>query len=96
METTPHLYYSREPSALGERMGGELAILHVNSGTYFGLNEIGAEIWDLLEQPRTLAQIVQHLQEIYEVDEDRCRADTQTLLTQLEAGQLIQSVPRGD
>lgn len=32
-------------------LGGEAAILHLTTGTYYGLDPVGARIWTLLEQP---------------------------------------------
>lgn len=40
---------------------GEAVLLNVDSGTYFGLNEIGTEIWKRSEQGFTLEEIIEQL-----------------------------------
>ena len=44
------LHYSALPSAIGEQLGEEMAILNVETGTYFGLKGVGVDIW-----PRTFS-----------------------------------------
>ncbi len=38
-------------------LGSEAAILQIASGIYYGLNPVGACIWALLQQPRTVREI---------------------------------------
>jgi hypothetical protein len=37
-------------------LAGESAILNVKSGVYYGLNPIGARIWNLVQEPRAVAE----------------------------------------
>jgi len=41
--------------------GGGGALLHLETGAYFGLNPIGAAIWELIDGQRSRSQIVQEL-----------------------------------
>jgi len=38
-------------------LGGEVAILHLKNGFFYGLNGAGTRIWDLLRTPKTLTEI---------------------------------------
>ena len=89
MPSDPSTRYSASPSAVGERLGGETAILHVESGTYFGLKGVGIDVWAMLEHSPTLDEIVDHLTSEYEVDPARCRADVAALLDRLQAARLV-------
>ena len=40
----------RSRTAMARRVGDEMVILDVASGRYFGLNEVGAFVWDRLER----------------------------------------------
>ena len=42
-------------------LAGEAAILHLRSGTYYGLNAIGARIWALLQQPTSVAHVRENM-----------------------------------
>ena len=36
---------------------GEAVILDLRKGIYYGLNEVGAQVWALIQQPRTISEI---------------------------------------
>jgi hypothetical protein len=38
-------------------LGGETAILDLRTGVYYSLDPVGAVVWKLIEQPRTLADV---------------------------------------
>jgi hypothetical protein len=57
---------------------------------YYGLDEVGAEIWRLIQTPTTIDAIVTALVDTYDVDPDRCRTDTIALLENLAARELIE------
>ena len=38
-------------------LAGEAVILNLGSGMYYGLDPVGARIWELLQEPRTVAEI---------------------------------------
>jgi hypothetical protein len=71
-------------SAISCDLDGEAVILHAESGTYFGLNTIGAEIWNLIQQQRTVGEICEHLLGQYEVGSEQCEAEVMSLLRRLE------------
>lgn len=71
-------------------LGGELAILNIKTGTYYGLNEIGSQIWLLLKESRTVKEIRDRLLEQYEVEPSRCEQDLVALLIQLAQHDLVQ------
>jgi len=71
---------------------GEAAILNLKSGTYFGLDPVGATIWSLIAQPRRVAEIRNALVDQFEVEAERCGRDLIQLLGELDAHGLIQVV----
>jgi hypothetical protein len=68
---------------------GEAVILHLKSGVYYGLNEVGARIWELLQHPQTVASIRDALLAEYEVDREICERDLLAILQDLKAAELI-------
>lgn len=77
------------PRQISSAMGAEQAILQLDSGKYFGLNPVGARIWQLAAEPRKASDILATLLAEYEVPADRCRADLLAVLRQLLAAGLI-------
>ena len=64
-------------------LGGEVAILNLKNGVYYGLDEIGARIWQLIQAPRPLAHVRDVILEEYDVEPGRCESDLVALLTEL-------------
>jgi hypothetical protein len=71
----------------------EAAILNLKTGIYFGLNEVGAWIWRLIQEPRAVAAIREAVLAEFEVEPEVCQADLQALLRDLEHNQLIEVGP---
>ena len=71
-------------------LAGEAAILELKSGTYFGLGDVGASVWNLIAQPRRVIDIRDALLEQYDVEAERCSRELLDLLTALHERGLIQ------
>jgi hypothetical protein len=71
-------------------LGGEVAILDLKGGTYYGLDHVGARIWGLLQEPRTVEEIRDVLLSEYEVEPDRCERDLLALLQRLADEKLVE------
>ena len=71
-------------------LGEEAAILHMGSGIYYGLDPVGARVWNLLQQPQSVEEIREALVAEYEVEPDRCEADLLDLLERLRSERLIE------
>lgn len=69
---------------------GEVLILHLPRGMYYGLDAIGAYIWQMLQQPRTVQEMHETLVQEYDVTAERCEADLQALLQQFVVHGLIE------
>lgn len=77
----------RSEDVLFQNLDGEAVLLDLASETYFGLNEVGTKVWELLESSPTLGEIVSLLQSEYEVESARAESDVLDLATRLiEAG----------
>ena len=77
------------PNQLSTRLGEEVVILGLQDSAYYGLADVGARIWDLLQTPRTLSDIVEILVAEYEVTAERATEDLRLLLGQLESRGLV-------
>lgn len=62
---------------------GEAVILDLESGTYFGLDAVGTQIWRGLDRRDSIEAIVTALVETYDVDRDTADGDVRRLMTQL-------------
>lgn len=70
-------------------LAAEAVILNLNSGVYYGLDAVGARIWNLLQEPSSVNDIRRAILEEYEVEPERCERDLLALLEKLAAVGLI-------
>ncbi|MCL2541508.1 MAG: PqqD family peptide modification chaperone [Nocardioidaceae bacterium] len=56
---------------------------------YLGLDEVGQRIWDLLERPATLEDLVATLTAEYDVSDADCARDVDSFLGALERHHLV-------
>lgn len=70
-------------------LDGEKALLNTNTGKYIVLNEVGSELWDMLDDTNSVELLIKRLCEEYEVDIDLCKLDTLNYLNKLEDAELV-------
>jgi hypothetical protein len=77
-------------------VGGEAVILHMQSGIYYGLDPVGARIWSLVQQPKSVADLREAVVGEFDVEPARCETDLIELLQKLLTEGLIelQDVPQ--
>ena len=71
-------------------LDGEAVVLNLESGTYFGLDEVGTRFWQLIEQNDRVDAALATLEQEYEVAGDVLRGDVERLIASLvEKGLMI-------
>jgi hypothetical protein len=70
-------------------MGGEKVMLSIENGKYYNLGEVGGDIWDSIEAPQTIAELVGKMITNYEIDKDTCINHVLTFLEMLKEEELI-------
>ena len=76
-------------SVVFAELDNEAVLLNVETGVYFGLDEIGTEIWNLLSAGGSESDVVGKLLLEYEVDPEQLRADVGDFIAKLESHGLI-------
>ena len=79
---------------LSADLGGELVLMSLESGKYYGLDEIGSEIWRRLETPARVSSLCGDLAAAYDAPADLIERDVLALLHRLLDEDLIQVKPR--
>jgi hypothetical protein len=67
----------------------EAVILSMHDGMYYGLDGVGARIWQLLQQPVTLGEVAATIAAEFEVSESQAFEDLVTLIRDLESKALV-------
>ncbi len=70
-------------------MDGELVMMGLEQGEYYGMREVAAKIWQLLETPHTVAELCSTIVSEYDVEPDRCHRDVSDFLQTLRDKKLV-------
>jgi hypothetical protein len=81
--------FTSSPNAVSRQVGDETVILHLESGTYFGLDAVGARFWLLMGEGKSLGEIYDVLSDEYEVSREDLERDIVLLIKDLLAKDLI-------
>jgi hypothetical protein len=71
------------PEVISQEVSGETVLLDLESENYFGLDEVGTRIWQLMKETNDLQAIYQTLLAEYDVSEERLQQDLDTLLGEI-------------
>jgi hypothetical protein len=77
------------PEVISQEVSGETVLLDLESENYFGLDEVGTRIWQLIKESGDLRAICNTLLEEYEVGEERLQTDLESLLGEISGLGLI-------
>jgi len=80
------------PCTLFREVQGEGVLLQLDTGEYFGLDEIGTRIWQLLVEKGDLAVVETALVDEYDVDATTLAHDLNRIVQELASKQLIEIV----
>ena len=75
---------------MSRQVGDETVILDLGSGTYFGLNPVGARIWQLLSSGTPVAEVVKTLLGEFDVAEHQLQQDVDSLINELVTRGLVE------
>jgi Coenzyme PQQ synthesis protein D (PqqD) len=75
---------------ISSRLGEEAVVLDLSRGRYYGLNEVGSRIWQLLAEPRRAGAIRDAVLAEYDVDPETCTRDVFALLERLIDRSLVE------
>lgn len=71
-------------------LGGEIVLLNLKTGIYFGLDPVGTRIWHLIQEHRSLRKVLDALVEEYKVTEAQCAQDLLNFIALLREKGLIE------
>ena len=77
------------PDVLHQELGGETVLLNLSNENYFGLDEVGTRVWQLLGETHSANAVVTRLIEEYDVSAEQLRTDVARLITELVTAGLV-------
>jgi len=74
------------------QLGNEVAILELDRGVYYGLNDTGSFLWNLMQKPVRVNEMSAALVEEFEIDAETAEQDLLRVLADLRDAGLIEHV----
>ena len=85
-------HFVRNADVLFSQVGSDFVALHVARGDCFGMSDVTATVWHLLESPIGFNDLCAHLQSEFVVGEQQCRDDVSDLLEEMASKDLIRQI----
>jgi len=77
-------------AALTSSIHDEVVMMNVKQGSYYSLNPVASEIWELLDKHHTVPSLISELTKIYEVDPEVCESQLVEYLNELITEGLVE------
>lgn len=90
MKITPATIVVASKDQLSTSIDGEVVIAGLRKGNYYGLQSVGARVWQLVQTPIAVSDIGTIIGEEYHVSPERCEADLLEVLESMRAQGLIE------
>lgn len=65
---------------IANQLGEELVMMNNETGNFLSINSVGADIWNMLENPMQVSAILQQLSDRYDISAEQCKNETLTFL----------------
>ena len=79
----------RNEEVFASEIDNEVVMMNIQTGKYYGLDEIGSRIWELMKQKIKVKDLIKKLLEEYDVSEQECEKDVLELLMELQSNDLV-------
>jgi hypothetical protein len=80
----------RDPNVIAAEADQDLIMVSIASGYYYGLSDVAREIWEAIERPTKVSDLVDNLTLSYDVNSSSCEEQTLSFLEAMLAEDLLQ------
>lgn len=89
-ELDPTSVVTVSPDQVSCELAGEVVVLSLKHGEYFGLNPVAAEVWNLVQSPRSIAEVSDALLRRFSgVTPEQCIQEVTALVEELRGMELV-------
>ncbi|OPY77508.1 MAG: Coenzyme PQQ synthesis protein D [Syntrophorhabdus sp. PtaU1.Bin058] len=81
---------SRSREIVAGEIDDEIVMMSVENGTYYALDPVGSSIWELIETPIKVSELVDRLLLGYDVERETCERDVMTFLEKLHENGILE------
>ncbi len=80
----------RDPEVIAAEADQDLIMVSIATGYYYGVSNVAREIWDAIERPKRVSDLVHDLITSYHIDPPSCEDQTLSFLKALLEEGLVQ------
>jgi hypothetical protein len=80
----------RDPDVIAAEADQDLVMVSIANGAYYGVSDVAREIWEAIEQPKKISDLIDDLSAKYKVDRSLCEQQTLSFLESLLTEHLLQ------
>ena len=88
-EITLQSLVTRNDEIVAGKIEDTLAAMSIETGKYYMLNATGGRIWELLDEPRTVAELCASLTAEFKITPEACRKEVIDFLSQLALREIV-------
>jgi hypothetical protein len=87
---SPDTVLNRSDQATFQIVADEAILIHLDTGTYYSLNRVGTDFWQMLDGERTIRHHAESIAQQYDVDLDMVVEDLVELAQELTDENLVE------
>jgi hypothetical protein len=80
----------RDPDIIAAEADRDLVMVSIANGLYYGVSDVAREIWEAIEQPKKISDLVDDLTGTFDIDRAKCEQETLLFLEDLRSEGLLQ------
>jgi hypothetical protein len=89
-QLSPDCVVQRDPDTIAAEADQDLVMVSIASGSYYGVSDVARAIWEAIEQPRKVSDLIDDLTVTYNVERAKCEEETLSFLRDLLNERLLQ------
>lgn len=70
-------------------LNGEKIMMDLDKGKYFMLNGTGSTIWDAINEPKSVSEIIEAIIKVYDIDRETCESRVLEYLEKLRHEEIV-------
>jgi len=91
VKLSDHLHLNSQEEIAAQIFDDETVIMRLSDGAYFNMNTVGGVVWEMVEDDRTLEEVIGGVVRRYDVSSEQAQSDVQALVEQLIQAKLVTS-----
>ena len=81
---------ARSSELVSSDIDGEVVMMSIENGKYYGLDQVGSRIWEVLENPLPVSDLIDQLLVEFEVERETCEKDVMYFLQKLDDDNMLE------